>query len=276
MPLLKAMYEGSLTDRGPTPLIWDDMHLDEIAMDPSIGWHFFDDFLHGPVFATTVWGGRHGSWYPFIDSGGEIGPLATEVGGVLRLGTGTTDNNAVALSTGGGISGASGAGFMRVSDTNGQNWMAAFEARIRVSQITAICDIFIGMTEEACADDDSLFDDSDAIVDKDMIGFRLLVGDPDGLDAVHNDGTGEIVVVNEAQVLVADTFYKIGWKFDGKKVYYFVDGVNLNPDAGVLPAATDFPDAEELALTLNMKVKGTTEAFLDVDWIAGAMLGRTY
>jgi hypothetical protein len=222
----------------------------------------FDDFLAMNVFTqgtTTEVATGESIYSVSADTGGTIALLDTEDGGVCRLTIDATGDNEETW-----LGSKNVLGTIETSGT--KVW---WEARIRMAQITAQ-NFFIGLSEEGNTAADAVFLDADTIVDDDHVAFRILAADPDGLDAIHNDNTNEVVVQEAAQVIVADTWYKVGCHFDGTKVYWYVDGVQKGE--GVLPAADDFPTGEELGLLIGGKAGGATLHTFDIDWWGFAQL----
>jgi hypothetical protein len=255
----QSTYFGRDT-RAPSPRIWKDCPWSAIQKGDIAGYAIADDFLNPPTFATTV---VQQGYYPFIGTSATIAPLATEVGGVMRITTPGSDNIEAELITGSGV-----AGMGKIASSSPKKlW---FECRVRFGAITAQA-AFIGLTQEQVPADNLMPDDGTlAIPSIDKVGFQVLEGDPDGLDAVHNDSTGDIIVQEVAQLLVATTWYKLGIYFDGLKTYWFVD--NAQVGSGVLPTATDFPDGEELAFMIGLKEHEAVAKTLDLDWWRFAQL----
>ena len=253
-------YQGQ-EGSGRSEAIWKNCPITELALGYRPGFWFYDDFLNYNSEATP---GEASGYDHMIDTGCTVAKLATEEGGVVRIAIDATGDNDEAWL---GTSGVLG----KITDAAGANFELWWEARIRIGQLGAQ-NFFIGLSEEGNVAADAVFDDTGAIVNDDHVAFRILEADPDGLDAIHNDNTGEIVVNNEAQVVVANTWYKVGCHFDGLVTKWYVDGVQKGAEAGVLPAATDFPDGEELGLLIGGKAGGATAHTFDIDWWACAGL----
>ena len=260
MPQFYPKPEGQAAHRGRSRNLWADCPYDEIRQDYAAGYYLRDDFMNTPTLSADADTDQYAT---YIDTGGTILPLATELGGVLRLTIDATgDNEETWLTTGGNVG-----NMCKISDTAGENFKLWFECRIRLGQVTAQ-NFYCGLGEEALATADAVFTDADAIADKDLVGFRILAADPDGLDAIHgiSSTSGETVVANEAQVVVAATWYKLGIRFDGTKIEYWIDNVLQNPTTTVLPSTTNFPDNEELSFVMGGKAGGATAHTFDLDW----------
>jgi len=254
---------GYVAGRGPSPIIWADCPVEEIIADPTKGIHFFDDFIN---FAPITTAGASGGYYGYIDGGNTIQQLATEINGVVRLALDTTDDDESCLITGGNT-----AGMVKVLSTAFKKlW---FEARVRTSEVTTAGGLFVGLIEEASADGDLVADGCGALTTADYVGFRVLDDDNDGLDAAYRCyNQTEQVVQNAAQVLEADTWYKVGLSVDETGILrYYVNGAQVGSNVQWSDAAT-FPDGEELALAIARK-NGTGAAdSIDIDWWRCAQL----
>lgn len=101
-----------------------------------------------------------------------------------------------------------------------------FEARIQLVNGPADVAVICGLGEEDFVADDAIQANGTAIMDKDFIGWRALTSDQSYMDAITKVDASETVHLNDGQNLVAATWYKFGFFFDGKnKIEYFVDGV---------------------------------------------------
>lgn len=249
-------YNGS-SDRGPSTKLWkgNEPKYGEWFNNPSKGWGWFDDFL---TFGATA------NQYTILaaDSGASVAPLVSEVGGVLRLTTGSTDENEVGISFGlatsviGKIDAAAGA--------------CGFEARLRSSSITdGNLLLACGMGEEAIMAANMLVDATGVLVDKDFVGFQTLAASGSLLKGVHNTASGGGTTnLGTAGTMVAATWFKVGWWFNGiDKVTYYYNGV---PVLTVLESATNFPDGEELTFALYAKAGTAASLTVDIDWWAFA------
>jgi len=255
-------------DGGPSPGLWGDCPIGLLIQDPNYGVFFHDDFLafDGAVSANV---GRYASahaWRSYEDTGDSILPDETELGGVIKLSIAATNNNETWLAAGGtkGV-------LAKIASSAGKDlW---FEARVKLHQLTAQ-NWFFGLAEEGLADADTMEDAGGAMADKDYVGFRVTEDDPSYIDAVHNvaSGGGEIVVKDQAKLIEADVWHKLGMRFDpltGLKFY--LDGVALAGVDAVLPTATGFPDGEELTILLGGKNNNAAK-IARVDWVRLAQL----
>jgi len=158
MAVKSAMYVPQLsqdTYRGPSPAIWSQLVVEDFLQDPSLGMHFFDDFLMtGQFFSGT--GGQTGSAAAAVSVGqwsawgDQYAQLATDPdleGGVIQL----SSSNAGSEVTATGmtlISNAGGFGFISPASGYPLGQKLLFECRVAVGSITtAKRDCFIGLCD---------------------------------------------------------------------------------------------------------------------------------
>jgi len=154
-----------------------------------------------------------------------------------------------------------------VTSTAGSVKKLAFECRIALSA-TTLQTVYVGLCDGGVLANSLLNDDGTGINDKDFIGFRVLEADSDGIDAVYRTGADEVVLKNEAQVAVADTYYKLGFYYDGTNVEYFVDGVSVGK---VAATATSFPDNVQMAPLFAIKQHEAAAKVLSIDFVKVAV-----
>lgn len=250
-------FVGVNSNRGLSPNLWKIAPIQEVQAGVVDGCFVFDDFHFLPA---------SGSKYLRLssDSGASIAEIATEVGGVVRMTTGGTDNNEVYMNFGNSL------GVLGKAVAAGYPFW--FEARFRLG---AVSDhgVFIGLAEEGLAVANTLTDDTGAVASKDYLGFRILTADSDGLDTVYRTAAGDEGVHKEAaagiaaQTLTASTWVKVGMYFDGTYLWYFVNG-DLVSTTGLLTTASLFPTGEELTFLVALKTGTGTSCTLDLDWFA--------
>lgn len=259
----QAFALGTDTNRRRSPGLWDGAPSYEDIMSGLVDGIFVrDDF--DTFFATD-------NKYDLLqaDSGASVALRGqnTGRGGILRLTTGATDENEAYIGYGAGVGG--------ITDFNAQVCNMWFEARCRVESIANSGIAWaIGLGEPNMAAANMLTDSTGALADKDYVGFRVLSADGNGLDAVHNtaSGGGETVHQEEAtgiaaQTLVADTWVKVGLRYDAgdDKMYWYVNGQKVNT-SGVAESATNFPDGEELTFFAGLKSTSATGYYMEIDW----------
>lgn len=242
-------YSGTNTRNMLSPGVWRGIDVVSLQSKLIPGSFVGDDFEY---IGTT------GARYTLVEANGSVAGLSAETGGVVRMTTGGTTNDECYI--GGGVN-----EFNMVKINAGLGRMA-FEARVRFQEV-AEQGVYIGLGEEAFSAANALVDTTVALVDKDFVGFHILTGDSDQLDAVYQtaSGGGRTVHKNNAQVIVADTWYKLGIAFIDPIIYWFIDGKVVDA-AGVAESATDFPDDQGLCVQFGNKTTQGTTKRLDIDW----------
>jgi hypothetical protein len=266
-------YQGETT-RLLSNRLWAGCPIGQLKQHEVDGVFFFDDFINTPTMSAAS--GAAGPYAAYIDTGNTITQLATHSGGVLSITTDATDNDEAWIASGGntgtmvGLDGTAGATY---------NKKLFFECRIRVANVAdSQKNIFIGLAEEGRAVADSITD-AGALGDFDFFGFNQPEADGNGLDATYQKATQAIQVkIADMVTLVADTWYKVGCRFDpeapaAKRITYYKDNVEQTTygTAANMAAAT-FPGAEELALTAGFKNGAAAAHSFLIDWWAVAQL----
>jgi hypothetical protein len=181
--------------------------------------------------------------------------------GVIKLES-TTDNEGVIISYGGGYNTAGSFVF----SAGKRLWM---EARVKRSVITdSKINLFVGFAEEALCVDGSLITTSDAMADKDYVGFQGVFADGDKFDTVYNTASGAVTPANvaaDAVTVAADTWLKIGLYCDGTTVYFWSDGAQLADSVAL--SATEFPINEEMAFYIGIMLGHGDTNSISVDWV---------
>ncbi len=245
------------TDEGPSPAIWGQIKAEEMMVDPSVGLHYYDDFSRfRDVDAAATEAIGPGNWGTFVATGCTIAPITEIVGSAIRLSHdgGANDEVNMAASNNAGTMG---------NITLSARKRSAFEARFRTNNIVNDQAYFIGVAELAMAAEDALIADGvGALNDKDYLGFRVLDDANAALDIVYrnNGGGGEVEVLAAAQTMVANTWYKLGWFWDGYKVFWYINGTlkaTTNVDGLSATDILKFPDDEYYAPTICTKQGGT-------------------
>jgi hypothetical protein len=253
-------YVGGLsadTSVGPSRNLWQKCPWDQIIRDPNIGYAFWDDFLN---FGTHVSDQDVQQYSSYIDTGVTIKQLATEVGGVIEVAGNDADNDEGSISTGGN-SGVMG----KVTASSGKPlW---FEARVKKASIAdnALA-FFIGMSEEGLAAADTLANDTGEVASKDFIGFQTLHAEGETILGIYRKaGQNKGTVTGATATLVADTYIKVGFYFDGfSTLTYYINGLPVGTVTDI--SAATFPNDEELALLWATKVGAAAESKAQIDW----------
>lgn len=267
-------YHG-VSERGPSLNLWHDCPLDEARNRPGFMYYDFDDFQNCPRFASTV---SQRGYYSFQDTGVTIQGIPTEGNiGVLEIAGNDADNDEGYL-TAAGNTGAEAI----ISDTSGSDLPLWFECRIKKASIANnSLGFFVGLAEEGLAAQDTLVADTAEVASKDLIGFQVLQAAGGTVLAIYRKaGQNKQTVLSAAHTLVADTYVKLGFKYNpwdtqGRLIRFFVNGIEDKSgyvSAANIAAAT-FPDGEELVRLLACR-PGTdmAESKMQMDWWAVAQL----
>lgn len=258
----------------PSPSIWKDCPLNELN-EEGLGFFIHDDFIGGSVnFAT---GGPVGN-FPF-QSEGDAGSTHVRrsggTGGLQDMAVSNTDNNALAL-----ISQPLG---KMVRFSGNPIW---FEARYNPVAITEDRGVFFGLSAEAGLTRDVLADDVASIaaglIGNDLVGFTTQTDNKDDVASVIRKSSGTVLTLqadatnatalgSAAAHLVAGTYHKLGFKFDGQEtIFTYVDGIKVN--ATVL-ASAQFPTTD-LGLILAVKTGAAATATINFDWVRVGIRNR--
>lgn len=245
------------TDAGPSPAIWSQLKTQNMIEDPSVGIHFYDDFTRfRDVAAAETEAVGQANWGTFVKTGCTIAAINEFTGSAIRLTHDGTANDEINMAASNNV------GTMGVL-TLADHKKSAFEARFRTNDITNDQAYFIGVAEAAMAAEDALIADGCAALnDKDYLGFRVVDDANAALDIVfrNNGGGGEVEALAAAQTMVANTWYKVGWFWDGYRIFWYIDGdLQVITDVEQMTAATlaTFPNGEYYTPTICTKQGGT-------------------
>lgn len=240
----------------PSPAIWAKCPGNRL-LDEGTGVFIHEDFFGGVVAAATTAATPLSPHFTFVgDTDTITTKKAGEVGGYLDIETDGDDNDGAALVT------APILNFSLYSER--QVWA---EARM---ELGAVADqgIFFGLAEAAGLTHDVVADGGAALIGESLVGIQILSDDQDAADAVYKLDGGSAVVVRSIMnpaALTADTEFKIGLHFDGKKTLrFFFDGEKVGE--ATLSAAT-FPNNVDMGLVLAIKTGTGAAVSMAVDWI---------
>ena len=234
---------GSAAGLGPSPLIWNACPIFEMLIDPTVGFHFFDDYM-GPIDITTTDG-----YIITAVTSGAISAVATVAGGVLLVdsaGNASADdgvnvqlpNCAVIPSAGKTI---------------------YFEARVAMKD-TGDDQYFIGLSAPMTAIIvGGILDDT---VDK--VGFfRIAASTADKISVVTARTSDEDVDADKGDI-ADNTYVKLGFVIDGlTTVKWYVNGVLVHTSSVTAQIANAV-----MCLSYVAQVEQTSaDAELSVDWV---------
>jgi hypothetical protein len=281
---MQTTWDDTLNTLGPSGSLWRSF-APPASMGPNgstwqtpsgnMAFGFFDNF-HTFNATTLV-----GPYANLLTAGGTLAlaaDTATEKGLLGMTLVGDTAEDEVVVKWGGTLSAP-----FKLADKD-----LVFEARLAVSAITAAkWNIGIGLGQADMIGTDLLFTDSDALADKNFLGFVKLVGEGAAWDGAYKadgqtyqDGATK-TKLNALHTAVATEFVKLGFRYRAhpKKVEWYVNGVrpggNLAPamvTAAEIDAAT-FPDDVFLAPIIGAKdAAGDTALTISLDWWGCAQL----
>ncbi|MFA7279119.1 MAG: hypothetical protein WC100_03395 [Sterolibacterium sp.] len=252
------------TDSNPSPNLWGDCPLFTADRELS-GYGFFDDFCQGPQVVAGA-EAAYGNYRGFASTGGSAVPSTTAAGGVLVLSS-DGDNEGASIRAG-------CPGFLITRDAK-KFWM---EARIKTSTIADTKHGFLlGLLEDAALTAILPIAADGTLADNNLVGFHRLEGDGDYVNQVYRaNGVTQVTTKEDANVLVADTWIKLGLVFNPANDYqgnasylqWFVNGLPLT-DKKLIPNATgtDFPADVTLAPVFAvLNATGSTPGNSSIDW----------
>lgn len=257
--------EGTDTSRTPSASIWGRCPWNAIFDGHVDGAIFFDDFLSFPKTPPTT-EGNWGQYAMFSSTGGTAANLsATTLGGVLAIGS-DDDNEGASLRT---LSTP-----FQISKLLGPVW---FECRVKSSTITDTKHgFFVGLMENAVLTATVPIAADGTLADQNFVGFHRLEGDGDAVDVVYKANTvTQVSLITDAATLVADTFIKLGFKFEPQgdkdgvgRLSFYVNGARQSTSYAVPDATgTDFPaDVAMGPVFAVLNATGTTPGTSSIDW----------
>lgn len=268
----KLQYTGDNSNRGFSPRIWADCPVDEWPFDNNSGIIFSDEFLTGNTATIGTDTNFAGRWVVGGTGTGTVTILADALGGQCRLRTGTTaDNeNNMQLSV--------GSAFSIDSSPAKKLW---YEARVKVASIAdSKASILVGLAQAAATGADGLLGDTqdgtlaNALADIDALGFLRYDADGDKFDIVYKkNGQTAQTVLADAVTLVADTFIKVGFKFDytnpaARRITFYANGVDVATYVtNTMITAATFPEGEGMTPTFVVKTDEAAANDLVIDWV---------
>ncbi|HUT60698.1 MAG TPA: hypothetical protein VNA25_22870 [Phycisphaerae bacterium] len=277
---------------GLSQALWAGMPLDQIIAfrDPSVGFGFFDNFTDFGGILSTSDGQYHseGNTYrsyqtastfitnvAFTPTPASVAPTA--IGAIKFSPTaGIVDNDIMTLVRGGNI--ATPYGGFPFSMIPGMSRDLVFEARFKTSSVTAsIGNFFVGLGGAAGVDTAS----ADCPIAADvlattlsMIGFGRFGTSTTALGLFYERASGTVATKAAVGTLVADTYIKAGFKWDGamQTLTPWIDGVEQPASrcSKAIAAATPWPNDYMTAIASARQIDGTTASELTMDWWACA------
>jgi hypothetical protein len=271
-------YQSSSADtaRGPSPALWGDCPWLEIEAQVAQGrggYSFFDDFLVGGI-SGNVGAIAEYQGYNIFGSAGSTITYDDVAGGAIILTEDTADDSCTITSEQHPFS---------ITANAGKFWA---EARVKVGDIVTTANSFLWGLMDTTPPTDAIPLTADGVTaDINYVGFMQPEGDTTTYNASYKADGGSIteVEVNGAVgALVADTYVKLGMKFDpssamtgtANQMRFFIDGVPLATDKTIPDnTGTDFPADIRMGPVISMAVgAGTATDTLTMDWWRYAQL----
>lgn len=243
-----SLSPGTASGAGLSPNIWSDCPLLEMTVDPTLGITDGDNFTR--VQAT-------GFPYELVGANGTFAAVAGQAQGVARILATGADNDEAYIS-----SNNDKAGIIKADAT--KNWW--FEARVKLSQITAEQGVFVGLAEETGVGADLMTDDTMAMKVLDSIGFQIVhaVAAAAQWQSMMQLSGGARAAANATLALGSTDYVKLGMKSVLGTVTFFVDGI---ADATtVLSSAANFPLDQVMEVVFATKTGKAAANSLDIDW----------
>jgi len=243
---------------GLTTSVWADCPLDSIRSGAIPGIIVEPPLESYESTATTV---ENMCGVPTFEGDCTMNGCATVGGGVALFGT--TDNEEASLQ----ICGETSAPFVIPADSaDGKKlW---FECEVKKSIITASkAGFFVGLTSEAACVADFIADAGNDFSDVDLLGFWNLEGEANIDVITQKTGAAFDTIIDAAEVLVADTYTRLGFIYDPngpakKKIKFYVNGKEQTTYVGensgdatvYLGDTTNFPGGEEMGPAIHLKM----------------------
>ena len=238
-----GFYDGSINTTYKTGL-WADCPLLAAAIDPTVAYVFFEDFMNwqgATVTARTLTG-----WTVTHDTQGTVALSDTAQGGVLLI-----DSNSETVTEGLNVQYTDGTlPFIPVA---GQDiW---FEARFKVVDNAVGAELFVGLSNA----DTNIIDSSSNASDN-HIGWQCVTDDGVMLFSAEKAGAG---TTKASTTLVNDTWIRLGFHVKGvTSIDHYVNGVAIAtshvtaniPVVGITPSFV-------------CQSEGTTDPIMHLDWV---------
>lgn len=270
-----VQYKGVDASRLHSPAIWADCPIRAIQDGTVSGVYHFDDFISFGTFSANddVPSDAPVPYFAGASTGVKIDQAGTDLG-IISIEENDAAQDGSVLVYG------NAAGFARFGP-NDRVWM---EARLGQSSVANSNPIFFfGAVEVNVAPTSviTLVDTTGLLdVSEDFVGFRTLPGAGATVEPIFQEGGDTLAHVGSGLAaaqgsgndipIAADTFYKLGFRWNGKRLSYYVDNQLV---AHHTPGSGDaFPDANHLAMLWATKTIGAATTSFKNDWWACASL----
>jgi len=264
------VYRGDNTGAFLSGGVWADCPWEEI-LQRKIGYGYFLDFLSieddGTItsVATRIYDGVNCQVWG--DAAGTVLPVADELGGVIALFS-TNDNQQVSIQVGSAGIASFGPPF-QITQNAGKMW---FECRLKTNTITTSEQgFFVGLAADITQSAILPLTATAAIGDINCVGFHKPEANTTAFDTSYKaDGVTAVEVNSDVGTLVADTYVKLGMRFDGASTLrFYIDGVE-QASTKTIPDATgtDFPADVQMTPIISCIAGTNNDQQLEVDWIS--------
>lgn len=253
----------------------------DIDRSPSVQlWHQVDADLQ----RRGIW---REYWNDFSTSlGADVGALPTTVaaymGGLVFTDTGgvfthvqtSGEEGDVKVSSDGDNEGANFSQGIETFSIIQDAGELVFECRFKTSTIANTKHgIFLGLMEAHTQSATVPIAAAGTLADANFVGFHRLEADGDYVDTIYKaNGVTQVTVKADAQILVADTYIKLGMVFNrggDNELRFYVNGFEL-PDTYSVPssAGDDFPNDVQLGVSYAvLNATGTTPGDTHLSWL---------
>ena len=260
---LKNNLGSELSGNGLTTSLWADCPIDSIRAGTIPGIIVEPPLESYESTATTV---ENMCGVPTFEGNCTVSGVAAAGGGVALFGT--TDNEEASLA----ICGETSAPFVIPADSaDGKKlW---FECEIKKSIITTTkAGFFVGLASEGAAVADFMADGGADFSDVDLLGFwndetDATYAGAEVLAVTQKTSAAFDTIIEAVEVLEADTYTRLGFKYDPKavdtqKIKFYVNGAQQSTYVGensgdatvYLGDTTNFPGGEEMGPVVAIKM----------------------
>lgn len=263
------------SDRNPSPTIWADCPWEAIRTGFVPGAYIWDDFVSfnkTPATTEGNWAANQG-YAQFASTTGTL-TSGTGQGGEVVLGA-TEDDEGVGFRT-------LAVPFL-LARTAKRFW---FECRVKTSTVdNTKHDLFVGLLQNvALTATVPITATAGTLADTNFVGFHRLGTDGDAIDTVFKaDTQTQVTVGTDAVTIAADTYVKLGIKYDPARnpfvhdptgtagrglVTFYANGVKLADHYQITTTAGNpFPNDIGLGLCIMLiNATGTAEGTSTMDW----------
>lgn len=247
------------TGAGLSPRIWMDCPILGMMEDPGVGTLVRDDFTY---ISTTG--------YPYEISGtnGTFAAVAGSQYGEGLLSAPGTDNDEIHIAYNNDVAGC-------INCSADKKWW--FEARLKLSQVTAECGVFVGLLDEAASQDDLMANNNGIITATvDCLGFQIVEAAAAALTWRTIMQLAARAAVSETAAAASVSYVKLGMKSTPNSagtvatIKFYVNGAPLADTTTT--AATDYPLNATLIPHFGLKILSSAIMTMTIDWWQTAQL----